>query len=206
MTTLRPIPTCALDAVIAVPNGVQSIGRALWLYVALMRHASYGGTVIRTQERLVDELGVSESEIAAWLSRLIEAKLVRVQSPFPYLVARLRSWSGEVPRGADLPSNRPAISGQHLEGSYSNSSNKKSSDNTAIAIGEGGAGEGALLKLAREILGAGADEELPAILKRYSEAHVLRVLDRVRNTPPEKIRKSRLAFFRYLIVNTNDHP
>jgi len=56
------------------------------------------------------------------------------------------------------------------------------------------------------VLGPDIEAELPAILARYSEDHVRRAIDRVRETPPEKIRKSRVALFRYLMSKFPPHP
>ena len=130
---------------------------------------------------------------------------MRVHSPLPYLVAHLVSWSGEVASQHENPGNSGAFPESHIEDSYSNSCSKQLSGKQAIAIGDGGAGEGVLARLARKVVGPEVEAELPAILARHSPDHVARALDRVRNTPPEKIRKSKLALFRYLITKIDSH-
>ncbi len=198
--TGRRIPTHALDAAIRVPHSVDSIGNGLFLYVVLIGRAGPKGTVVATRVRLAGELEVTEDRIDRWISRLVAAGLVRVLSPLPYLVARLVSWSGESPSERENPSHSEAFPKAHMEDSYSYQSNKLLG-NQAIAIGDGGAGEGALRKLALEAVGPAIVAELPTILSRHTAAHVARVLERVRRTPADRIRKSRLALFRYLIAN-----
>jgi len=204
MTGSRTTPTHVLDALFAVPRPVASLGRAIWLFAALIRHAGYGGTVIRTQARLAEELGVTETDVTAWLDRIVMANLVRVQSPLPYLVCRVVSWSGEGAEPSVPASDSPAFPKAHIEDSYGNAGNNRSG-NQAIA-GIGGAGERDLAALAREVLGPDIEAELPAILARHSEDRIRRAIDKVRGTPPEKIRKSRVALFRYLISKLPPHP
>jgi hypothetical protein len=204
--TERHVPIRALDAVFGVPRPADRLGGSLILYLALVRHAGPHGSVISTRARISKELGVEEDRIGRWLSCLVAAGLVRVQSPLPYLVAHLVSWSGENPSERENPSNSEALSKAHIEDSYSYQSNKQLSGKQAIAIGDGGAGEGVLARLAREVVGPEVEAELPAILAHHSPDHVARALDRVRNTPPEKIRKSKIALFRYLIAKTDRHP
>lgn len=203
--TERRVPILALDAMLDIPRPVDRIGSSAFLYLALIRHAGSHGAVIRTRTRLSRELGVGEDRIDRWLSRLVEAGLLHVQSPLPYLVARLVSWSGDAAPDRDNPSTSGAFPESHIRDSYSNSCSKQLSGKQAIAIGDGGAGEGALARLAREVVGPEVEAELPAILARHSPDHVARALDRVRNTPPEKIRKSKLALFRYLIAKADSH-
>jgi hypothetical protein len=57
----------------------------------------------------------------------------------------------------------------------------------------------------REVLGPEIEAELPAILAHHSADRVTRVLDRVRDTPPERIRKSKLALFCDLIAKIDRH-
>jgi hypothetical protein len=202
--TDRRIPVCALDAAIRVSNSVDSIGNSLFLYVALIGRAGSSGTVIVTRARVAGELAVEEGRIDRWLVRLVAAGLVHVHSPLPYLVARLVSWSGEVRSEPENPGNSGVFTESHIEDSYSYQSNKLLG-NQAIAIGDRGAGEGGLRKLAREVVGPEIEAELPTILSRHSADHVARMLERVRRTPSDRIRKSRLALFRYLIASTDRH-
>lgn len=204
MTEPRLVPIHVLDVLFAVPRPVASLGPAVWLYVVLVLHAGYGGTVIHTQDRLVEELGVTESDVAGWLDRLVTAGLVRVQSPLPYLVCRIRSWSGPEAE-ARLPArDYPAVPDSRIEDSNSNAGNVLSGSRAMAGIG--GLGERDLGELAREVLGPDIEAELPAILARHPKEHIRRAIDRVRSTPPEKIRKSRIALFRYLVSQFARHP
>ncbi|MCB1280203.1 MAG: hypothetical protein KDB18_01615 [Salinibacterium sp.] len=198
------LPIHALDAAFALPNAVASLGRALWLFVTLVRHAGYGGTVIRTQDRLIEELGITENDLTAWLERLSTAGLIRVQSPLPYLVCRIRSWPGSKGESRVSASNAMAFPERRIEKSNSNAGNTLSG--SKAMVGKGGVGERDLRELAREVLGPDIEAELPAILARHPEDRIRRAIDRVQNTPREKIRKSRVALFRYLVSRPTHHP
>jgi len=132
MTGFRSMPAPVFDSLFAVPRPVASLGRAVWLFLAFIRHAGYGGTIIRTQARLADELGVAETDVAAWLDRLVTTGLVRVQSPLPYLVCRVVSWSGEGDEPDAPTSDSGAFPEAHREDSYSSAGNNLSG-NTALA-------------------------------------------------------------------------
>ena len=54
------------------------------------------------------------------------------------------------------------------------------------------------------------DGEVERIIAHYPATLLTSVLDRVEKTPPEKIRKSKTAFFRFLLAQaskpSHDHP
>lgn len=66
---------------------------------------------------------------------------------------------------------------------------------------DGGAGEG--ITLAKELAAILPDvepSEIDRILHHYPAATITKTLDRVRKTPAQKIRKSKVALFRYLLA------
>lgn len=190
------LPLDTLSAVLRVTRPTETLGKSLFLYVALLRSAGAGGTVIRTRERLAGDLSVPESRIDAWLSRLVAVRLVRIQSSNRFLMVRISSWPGS----DASPSQIPSSSAPHIEESYSHIAALQD------FAGDRGAGKGDLVVAAQEFLGENAATELEIILRTHSLERVTRIANQVRNTPPEKIKKSKLALFRYLIGNnrTND--
>jgi hypothetical protein len=204
MTDRRFVPRHALEAVLGRRGLVKTLDRALWLYLAMVLNSGSNGTVVRTRKRFAEDLGVPEEDVDAWLPRLVDSGLVRVFSPAPYLVVKLESWSGA--SDANVRSSREkqgnAAAAREV---FEDSNSFLGNTSNAIAIGDGGAGEGAsLLKTARRVLGDLDDDELRVILEKHPPKRVARALDRVEKTPPERIRKSKLALFRYLLVRIKD--
>jgi hypothetical protein len=73
----------------------------------------------------------------------------------------------------------------------------------AIAFEDGGPGEGD--KLLQEILATLGELDpgpFRGVLQHFSPAKIRSTLVRVRATPPEKLRKSRTALFRYLLARS----
>lgn len=202
MTSGPCLPQRPLKAAIELPDGPRKLGRSLWLYVVMILEAGSHGTVIRTRTRLSEDLSVPEHRVDAWLERLVEAGLVKVVSPAPYLVVRVDSWSSQSRRGS--PSGHTGAPSRINRSKAALENGNSNSRTIQQAIGDGGPGEGDLLKRARSILGDLEESELRLILETHSPSRVARVLDRVEKTPPERIRKSRLALFRYLLVRIDD--
>ena len=90
-----------LDAPLLVPDGVERLGRALWLYVRLLTLTNSRGLIIRKRDQLAQDLRVSEELIDAWLRRLADTKLVEVQAPAPFLVIKLGMWSDSTPESPE---------------------------------------------------------------------------------------------------------
>jgi hypothetical protein len=189
-----------ISAALSLPKPVETLGKSFFLYANLLRHAGPNGTVIRRKARLAADLDVAEGRIDTWLSRLVAVGLVHIHSPAPFFTLRIISWPSSNPNATKTLSNS-AIGSAVLIESYSKHSNAIALQQ---AVQDGGLGEGNLIDAAREILGETAEVELEAILRAHPRARVARILARVRATPPEKIRKSKLAFFRHLIAH--DHP
>jgi hypothetical protein len=60
MTYPRTVPRSAIEAVFRPRSPVASLGRAAWLYLALLSAASDRGVVIRTRKHFAKMLSVSE--------------------------------------------------------------------------------------------------------------------------------------------------
>jgi len=197
----RNVASQLLTAPFAIPRAPSSLGRALWLYLWLALRANRTGSVCRAQASLALDLHVSDDDIHSWLERLVETGLVDVSAPAPYLVIKLRFWSGHTPEPHDSDSVLPRA---HAPGSLQQNSKKQASSSE-----DGGQGEGDLLAEARRILGTANDIEIRDLIRNHPASVVWMALHRVERTPHEQIRKSRLALFRFLLVTltqrSHDH-
>jgi hypothetical protein len=184
-----------LEAPLARTQGTSRIGTSLWLYLSLVLTASTQGIVVQSRARLADRLQVAEPEIDRWLTLLVGAKLVDVRSPSPYLVISLPFW----PRNSELADSL------HREVPVS-SSYVRAATFIKKQQRDGGPGEGAeLLAEARAILGESETAELEELFSHHPMHLIRRALHRVRLTPPDQIRKSKAALFRFLLAKfSND--
>jgi hypothetical protein len=179
------------------------LGRALGLYLYLLGAANHRGLVSRNAERVTGPLAISGPDVDRWLDRLADERLVEVKSRPPFIVARLTAWSGSGSsqrESADIPS---AVSASVEEPRYSNSfSSNLETEAEAIAIADGGAGEGAeaLLQEILEPLGETDPAAFRRVVEIYPSQAILDALDRVRRVPAERVRKSKTALFRYLLA------
>jgi len=188
-----------LTAPMGVGRVVETLGRALWLYHALLLAANRHGTVVRTRMRFAKELSVPEETIDAWLERLVAADLVEQKSPSPYLVLTLRFWSGK--RSTSKASSPESSGSSGLRTKEVPVSRQQQLPAADENNGDRGPGEGgALLAEARDLLGPGDTDEIADLISRHPAPVVRRAIHRVRITPAHQIRKSRLALFRYLLV------
>ncbi|MBI5466613.1 MAG: hypothetical protein HY975_00145 [Candidatus Kerfeldbacteria bacterium] len=67
------------------------------LLARLQERANTRGIVPVRGDVLVQEVGATQEEVGAAIKRLERAGLLRVMSTFPFLVLKLRSWSGKTP-------------------------------------------------------------------------------------------------------------
>lgn len=193
-----------LQAPFHVSDPIGHLGRSLWLYVRLVTVANSQGHVCRTLDRLAVDLKVSASEIQAWLDRLADARLVRVTTPPPYLVVKLNFWSGsDAPMSVETPAAASESASSHREVPVSSSSSKQA----ASILEDGGLGEGdPLVQETLRVLGEGDAREIADLESRFPRLVILKALLRVKTTPPQTIRKSKLALFRYLLTKfAHDH-
>lgn len=202
-----------LQAPLATPQAREGLGDALWLYVHLVSIANSSGHVCRTIASLASDLRITVAEIDRWFGRLAAAKLVVIQTPAPYLVLKLTAWPGDTSAPRQDPAKNAGQSALVLSNVPVSSSKllPEQQPEAAPAAGvDGGLGEGeGLASVARHVLGAVDAVGLAELVGRYPSSVVQRALARVERTPPAKVRKSRFALFRYLLVKlsqqSHDH-
>lgn len=177
-----------IEAPLQLTGGRALVGDALWLYCMLACRANYRGVVSRQSDRLAQDLELDEEQLVEWLNRLRNAGLVEVYAPKPYLVIKLLKWSESEGEAA-----RNAPETEHSSSNAAASTSSKQED--------GGQGEGeALLQEVLAVLEEADAEEFRRLLQGRAPEVVRRALHRVRTTPPQQIRKSKAALFRYLLA------
>jgi hypothetical protein len=194
-----------IEAPFAPTDAIGRLGRAVWLYLHLVRVANEFGLAMRTVARLHEELVVPEAEAQEWLARLEKAKVVRIDSREPFLVIKLPFWSGTVaPRAANAA--QPSSSGADaLEVPVGSSKQQPAA--ASKQSGEGGLGEGdALVAEISRVLDVSDLEEIRQTITGVPNEVVLKALLRVKMTPTSQIRKSKLALFRYLLTKFAANP
>jgi len=165
---------------------------------ALRNRANYHGLVNVREERLLGALKMTREEVVASLDALVQARLIDVISPLPFLVVKMLKWSG---RGATRSIEAPdsAVSRSDAHNSVPVSSNAAA----AAALSkqaDGGAGEGeVLLDDVLAVLGPSASRrEFRRILAGRDAGLIRRCLRRVQDT--QAIRVSKAALFRSLLT------
>ena len=152
--------------------------------LALLRaRAKSRGIVPVSGETLTKEVGAPQGEVGAALDKLERAGLLTVLAPFPFLVIRLRSWSGNVTK---------ATKSQASAYSYSQLSSKRSNESYRAAGGD------ALLKEILDTLGETDPTTFEGAVRNFPPEVIRKALDRVRRT--RSLRKNRTALFRYLLT------
>ena len=203
--TLNQSSRNLLEAALIRENPVERLGNALWLYVRLLTASNIHGTVFRHIDRLATDLSVTTERIERWLKLLADSELIEIQSPAPFLVIKLGMWSENTPAMTSAtPENRFEGKASQQADSYSYSSLE---NNKAIAAEDGGAGEGdgSLLQEILGTLGETDPESFRKVLQHYDPSTIRQALERVRSTPPDRVRKNKTALFRYLLGKlTND--
>ena len=196
MSGVRPVRSLA--APLSVSGFREEVGDAIWLYLYLVVSANHGGIVLRQLDRLANDLLVEASEVKSWLSRLQRTRLVDLESPAPYLAIKLRSWSGDdsprTQKRLENPSKQIVPLGVPV-GSSSAAAAAASSNAENGGLGEG---EG-LLQRVLSVLGETDEVEFRDLLKQHPTERIHQALIRVQATPPEQIRKSKAALFRFLL-------
>ena len=190
-----------LEAPLVVPDGVERLGRALWLYVRLLTLTNNRGLIIRKRDQLADDLRVSEGDIDDWLIRLIEGKLVEIQAPAPYLVIKLGLWSdksSETLQQDHGPAPRSASQGYSSALAIHDESKSNSSKDVGTETPE----PDALLAEILSVLGESDPTSFRPLLTHYPPEVIHRALQRVRTAG--QIRKSKTALFRYLLGKLTD--
>jgi len=152
------------------------------LLAVLRTRAKSRGIVPVSGETLAQEVGVPKEEVGAALDRMERAGLLRILAPFPFLVLKLRSWSGKPKKPESF--QPPAYSYSKLSSKRLNESYRPSDD--------------ALLGEILETLGETDPSSFEGAIRNFSPDVIRKALDRVRRT--RSLRKSRTALFRYLLT------
>lgn len=153
------------------------------LLARLRERANARGIVPVRGSILAGEISALEEEVGAALDKLEKAGLLTILAPFPFLVLRLRSWSGmaEKPR----ESGASGYSYSKLSSNQVNESYRSSSDAT-------------LLREILDTLGESDPTSFEGAVRNFSPEVIRKALDRVRRT--RSLRKNRTALFRYLLT------
>jgi len=153
------------------------------LLARLRERANSRGIVPVRGDILAEEIGAPQEEVGAALDKLELAGLLTILAPFPFLVLRLRSWSGKATRPA---TSRPvAYSYGKLSSNRSNESYRPTQDD-------------ALMREILDTLGESDPTTFEGAIKNFAPDVIRKALDRVRRT--RSLRKNRTALFRYLLT------
>lgn len=180
----------------------ERLGRGLGLYLCFLGIANHRGLVSRNADRVRRALAIADSDFDRWLDRLSRDRLIELKSRPPFLVARLTAWPAvglSEAEDVSFPSAKPRpIEEQGYSHGLSNNAE-------AIAMEDGGAGEGgeALLAEILDTLGESDPADFRRVLEVYSAETIRDALERVRRVPAERVRKSKTALFRYLLAKRN---
>ena len=167
------------------------------LLICLRGRANTRGVVPVRGDALAREVEGTQEEVVAALDKLARAGLVEILAPFPFLVVKVRKWSGTTAKTGDsAPSayshSKQLFHSQHVKASYRPKGDEPASD---------------LLSEILETLGETDAASFEKAVELYSP-HVIRTaLDRVRRA--RGIRKSRTALFRHLLPRlawSDQHP
>jgi hypothetical protein len=153
------------------------------LLARLRDRANSRGIVPVQGDVLVQEAGSTQEEVGAALDKLERAGLLRILAPFPFLVVRLRSWSGKV---ANPAHSRPSAY------SYSKLSSNRLNESYRLAGGDPLMGE------ILATLGETDPTSFEGAIANFPVDVIRKALDRVRRT--RSLRKNRTALFRYLLT------
>jgi DNA-binding GntR family transcriptional regulator len=159
------------------------------LLIRLRERANMRGIVPVRGDALAQEVEASQEVVGAALNKLARAGLVDILAPFPFLVVKLRKWSGEGKKLGDSASSAYSSSKQLFHSQHVKAGYRPDGERVEPA--------GDLLREILETLGETDAASFEKAVELYSP-HVIRTaLDRVRRA--RSIRKSRTALFRHLL-------
>lgn len=153
------------------------------LLARLRERANARGIVPVRGDSLAGEVGASVEEVGAALDKLEQAGLLTILAPFPFLVLRLRSWSGKSTEPRD--SRAVGYSYSKLSSNHVNESYRRPADTT-------------LMREILDTLGETDPMTFEGAIKNFAPDVIRKALDRVRRT--RSLRKNRTALFRYLLT------
>jgi hypothetical protein len=153
------------------------------LLARLQERANARGIVPVRGDVLAAEIGAPTEEVGTALDKLEQAGLLTILAPFPFLVLRLRSWSGKSTEPRD--SRASGYSYSKLSSNHMNESYRRPAD--AALLGE-----------ILDTLGETDPTTFEGAIKNFAPDVIRKALDRVRRT--RSLRKNRTALFRYLLT------
>jgi len=153
------------------------------LLARLRERANTRGIVAVRGDALAAEVGAPTQDLGAALDKLEQAGLLTILAPLPFLVLRLRSWSGTSTGPRD--SLGDGYSHSKLSSNHVNESYRRPAD-------------AALLREILATLGETDPTTFEGAIKNFAPDVIRRALDRVRRT--RSLRKNRTALFRYLLT------
>ncbi len=171
------------------------------LCAVLRERANHRGLVLTRAPVLQEALRCSFEELYRALAQVSISEPIEILTPLPYLVLAFRPRM--LPGMHRETAKTPANASRSLARGYSYSFHNQSIDQSkAIAIEDGGAGEGGtLLQEILETLGERDPAPFRGVLDHHAPERIRTVLKRVRATPPERLKKSRTALFRFLLAD-----
>lgn len=161
------------------------------LLACLESHANNRGVVIAGEEALLRELAAGREVVASELGKLERAGFVEVLSPFPFLVLKLKKWSGERANAGESGVSAYSHSKQLLQQQQLKDSYRQGREGEIASVDQG------LLREILETLGETDAASFEKAVELYSPHVIHTALNRVRRA--RGIRKSRTALFRHLL-------
>lgn len=170
------------------------------LFAALEAGANSRGISLANEDTLIRDLQSSPESLQQALSELEARSAIDILAPPPFLVVRLKKWSGKSLRHAN-----PAVeSAARRDHAYSFQSSLSQSQQLNESYRQP-TGDENLLREILETLGESDPTTFRGALHSYSPVVIRAALARVRRT--RMIRKNRTAVFRYLLPRiAKEHP
>ena len=153
------------------------------LLAALQARANVRGLALAEDKALLQELQTSREELDRMLDQLEREQAVEVLAPLPFLVLRLRKWSG---RRENAANSAP------FAYSYSKLSNNRLKDSYRAAS------HNELMREILDTLGETDPTTFEGAIANFPVDVIRKALDRVRRA--RSVRKNRTALFRYLLT------
>ena len=159
------------------------------LLACLAAHANNRGVALVTQEALLRDMQTDIKTLTHEMERLERAALVEVLAPLPFLVVRLKKWSG---------TDAKAVNSKPVAYSYPKQLLHKQQEQESYRLADQPpASEADLLREILNTLGETNGSAFEKAVALYSPQVIRTALDRVRRA--RDIRKSRTALFRHLL-------
>ncbi len=168
----------------------RAMKQSVWLYLYLLLAVNREtGSRLLSPDAVAREMGLREENIRSWLGHLRRQGYVRVEREGAHFLVTVKKWRQE---SVKEPLHSPRPPKKALEDASNTSSQLKSRRDVN--------------ELARRLGADPTDGFLTEAAKEVDRATLEEVLATVDRVPEERIRKSRLALFRYLLEKRlSDH-